>query len=322
MALTRIEPNANLSAAENAVRSFGLYTDSLVAFLSSASLEGAFTDLVALMASSFPQAAPVVYVCSDETGCRSYGAIDELAARREAERALGRRAKLAHFPVLLDSRPRALNDRFDLNVLSQGRDQVRLSVNHGYHDEFFGEWVKILAPGVSQRLAAEQLKRMAYRDGLTGLYNRRAWDEMLALEIERARRHGTALAAIMFDVDRFKIINDKRGHQVGDQILIEIAAVINECCRKIDLPFRLGGDEFALLLPQTDIQAACRLAERLRRGVAEKAWGEGMKVSVSVGVSQYDAGGSAERMVRQADQGLYLAKACGGNQVEIVKGVQ
>ena len=307
-------------AAKIADLPLGLYTESLVGFLSSSSPQAAFAGLVSLMAESFPQAAPLMLVGSDEGGWRVYAALDELSANREAERLLGRKARFK--PAAVAVQARLADERLDLDVLLYEGEQVLLSLNRGSHERFFEEWVKILAPGVRQLLATEHLKRLAYRDGLTGVFNRRAWQEMLESEAERARRYAGRLAVIMLDIDWFKRINDGFGHQCGDTVLAGVAAAIGECCRKSDLVFRLGGDEFALLLPQTELMAARRLAERICRRIGERDFGGGLRVSASIGVSEYQTGFEPGQILHRADQGLYQAKAGGGNRVEIMKGVQ
>ncbi|OPZ61102.1 MAG: putative diguanylate cyclase YdaM [Deltaproteobacteria bacterium ADurb.Bin510] len=306
--------------AQETLRPLKLYTESLVGFLSAATLPAAFAGLSGLMAANFPAAVPVIAVSCGGAGDLVCGAAADALLLGEAERLLGRPAtalKSSEAPAAAE-----LGERRDLAVFAQAGEQVILSVRNGLEVEVFDEWVKILAPAVAQRLAAEQLKRLAYRDGLTGVFNRRAWQEMLAREAELASRYATPLSVIMLDIDWFKRINDGFGHQCGDNVLAGVAGVLGECCRKSDLVFRLGGDEFALLLPHTGIQAARTLAERICRCIGGREYGPGLKVSASIGVSEYQTGYEPCQIMRSADQGLYRAKAGGGNRVEIMKGVQ
>jgi diguanylate cyclase (GGDEF)-like protein len=157
----------------------------------------------------------------------------------------------------------------------------------------------------------EQLERLSREDSLTGLANRRCWDETLAREFERSRRQGTDLAVLLCDVDRLKEINDRFGHATGDGVLKAAADVLRERVRAGDLAARLGGDEFAVLCPDTDIADASALGEDLRTRLSalRPANGSIPQVTVSIGVAcreQSDV--SATELVLRADDRLYRAK--------------
>jgi len=165
--------------------------------------------------------------------------------------------------------------------------------------------------------ANERLERLASLDALTGVGNRRLFDEALALETERARRYGVPLSLVLVDLDDFKRINDTRGHAAGDEVLREVARALRERVRGADVVARFGGEEFAIILPHTGLEQARRFAERLRRTLAAQVHPvlEG-RVTASFGVAQSVAGlleGPA--LLAAADEALYEAKARGRNRV-------
>ncbi len=167
-------------------------------------------------------------------------------------------------------------------------------------------------------LLYHQAVQASRRDPLTGLWNRKALDEALHREIELARRSHRPLSLVVFDVDHFKRINDRFGHDAGDALLRCIAAVAERCCRASDIVYRYGGEEFVLLLGNTDQLGACRVAERLRRQVARSRCihhEEELRATVSLGVATWREGETAETLFRHADEALYQAKAAGRNCV-------
>jgi diguanylate cyclase (GGDEF)-like protein len=156
-----------------------------------------------------------------------------------------------------------------------------------------------------------QLERISREDSLTGLANRRSWDETLAREFERARRQDRGLAVLLCDLDRLKDINDRFGHAIGDRVLKAVADVLRERVRAGDLAARLGGDEFAVLCPDTEIAAASALGEDLRHRLGALSPAEvGIpEVTVSIGVAcREQADVSATELVLRADDHLYRAK--------------
>jgi two-component system chemotaxis family response regulator WspR len=168
-----------------------------------------------------------------------------------------------------------------------------------------------------------ELQRLTNSDGLTGLSNRRYFDEYLGAEWKRANREQSQLALLMLDVDSFKAYNDTYGHVAGDEVLRRVAGVIREnCARPADLPARFGGEEFAMILPSTSPGGARLLAEKVRRAIEALQVPHGGSpvapyVTVSIGGTAIVPGDNVPfcRLVEIADAGLYQAKRNGRNQV-------
>ena len=161
----------------------------------------------------------------------------------------------------------------------------------------------------------ELARRLANSDGLTGLYNHRYLQERLQQEVERARRYSRSLSLIMADIDHFKRYNDRWGHPRGDEVLMAVARVLRRVSRGSDIAARYGGEEFTLVLPETSLDAALKVAERTRRTVAGLRFDDGARVTLSLGVSTLGPGESKERLIETADRALYQAKRDGRNRV-------
>lgn len=158
----------------------------------------------------------------------------------------------------------------------------------------------------------------AHIDPLTGLPNRRALMERLRYHWARIERYGGQLSFIMADIDHFKRVNDVHGHQIGDKMLQEVADVIAQQCREVDLPARYGGEEFAIVIPDETTSGAARLAGRCREEIAKvrvAANGETVAVTASFGVADANNLPSLEALMKQADEALYRAKQAGRNLV-------
>ena len=168
--------------------------------------------------------------------------------------------------------------------------------------------------------AFEKLARMSKTDELTGLANRRRFEEVLELFYHQSRRYNRPMSLITMDVDFFKAVNDAAGHQAGDELLKVVAAAIEDACRKADLPARLGGDEFSILLPETLAVDARQVADRVLHAVSAKpikAKSIEVNVTVSVGITDLNASeiDCPEAMQALADRALYTAKELGRNRV-------
>ncbi len=172
-----------------------------------------------------------------------------------------------------------------------------------------------------------KLAEGALQDPLTGLYNRRHFEERLSSELSAAERHGRSLSLLMCDVDHFKSINDEHGHLAGDETLKMVANVLRGAVRKEDVLARYGGEEFVVIARETQLDGAHTLAERIRQAVEESRcpWqgrdlGVTMSigVTVSVGLSQFVPGRTDRELIEAADRALYLAKQAGRNTVVAV----
>ncbi|MGD9571067.1 MAG: GGDEF domain-containing protein [Thermoleophilia bacterium] len=159
------------------------------------------------------------------------------------------------------------------------------------------------------------LASLAGTDPLTGLANRRAFDDLLAAEVERARRHGDALSLVLLDIDHFKLVNDRHGHQSGDRVLAEVARRLVSIARRGEAVVRLGGEEFAWVLPRTGGDGALAAAGRAREAVGGRPVDGVGRVTVSAGVCTLGDVGGADELVRRADLMLYRAKADGRDTV-------
>jgi diguanylate cyclase (GGDEF)-like protein len=159
------------------------------------------------------------------------------------------------------------------------------------------------------------LEEQAITDPLTGAFNRRQMHTTLAAAVERRRRSGEHAALLMFDIDRFKDINDALGHAEGDRVLKSLVALVGQRVRKVDALFRAGGEEFVLLLSGTRFADALSVAEDLRRLVQDARLVAGAHVSISIGVVELAHEQSASDWIEEADAALYRAKRAGRNRV-------
>lgn len=171
------------------------------------------------------------------------------------------------------------------------------------------------------RVSLDTARREAMTDGLTGISNRKAFDQALAEAAEESEREKLPLALLMVDIDHFKRFNDTHGHLVGDHVLKLVAKVLTECIKGRDTAARYGGEEFSIILPRTELANALKVAEQVRASVGSRqivnrarnvAYGS---VTLSIGVAEYRPGEPLGTLIRRADQALYAAKRGGRNRV-------
>ncbi len=200
----------------------------------------------------------------------------------------------------------------------------------GMHTAFLDRLAAIAGICIENTLNVHRLRSAGLTDPLTGVRNRRFLDERLVEEVARARRHGTPLACLFIDIDRFKRLNDRHGHATGDVVLQGVAARIAASLRMTDLLTRYGGEEFAVLQPGTDLGEAQRVAERILRSIAGEpfrgARGDALSLTVSIGVASLegvhgpdDLGGLSGALTHAADEAMLEAKRRGRNGIAVAR---
>ncbi|NOR57361.1 MAG: diguanylate cyclase, partial [Sulfurimonas sp.] len=162
----------------------------------------------------------------------------------------------------------------------------------------------------------EKLEKKAFVDELTNIANRAKFNQVLEGELKKFKRYKEDLSLVMFDIDFFKNVNDSFGHQIGDNILSNLAQLVNSNIRDVDFFARWGGEEFIILLPSTDINAAVSFAEHIREYIEESVFTKNLKITCSFGVSQITKIDNEESFLKRADDALYIAKKIGRNRVE------
>jgi diguanylate cyclase (GGDEF)-like protein len=254
-----------------------------------------------------------------DLGAELLDSVDPEAPRPRPRRASAAQAGHAHALAVPMRALVAASETEFLGVLSIARHGRPFS-----HEE--GELLEYLAGqaivSIENASLHETVGRQAVTDELTGLANARAFRSILDREIERSRRFETPLGLVMVDLDDFKQVNDRHGHQQGDEVLASVAAVLRDFSRDIDAPARYGGEELAVVLPQTDSGGAALLAERMREAVERLpvpsvSGGVPLRVTASFGVASVpESATDRAELVAAADAALYRAKRGGKNRVE------
>ena len=211
------------------------------------------------------------------------------------------------YVILITARD-ALDDK--VSALECGADEYLVKPVHPRE-----LWARIKA-GARILAAHRSLAAENRTDGLTGLKNRRAFEEALSYEMAKADRAGRPFCLMLGDVNRFKSINDQHGHPLGDRVLIEVGKVLTQALRKIDMVFRVGGDEFAAILPDCPQQGGQQCVDRINAGLAALRFQEmSQPVAMSLGLSTFDPANpvSTNELIREADREMYDAKRAIGD---------
>jgi diguanylate cyclase (GGDEF)-like protein len=183
-------------------------------------------------------------------------------------------------------------------------------VNYHRHLKSFVNKLKVLEIN-------RKLKKISSRDALTDLYNRRKLDEFLKLEFNRSKQSRFKFSVTIIDIDDFKAINDNYGHNIGDQVLMKFSQILESNIRAADKLGRWGGEEFLLITPETDLNGAFQLAEKLRKAISKHQFKVVKNLSASFGVAEFKSDESVYHLVNRADTALYQAKANGKNEVVV-----
>lgn len=182
--------------------------------------------------------------------------------------------------------------------------------------ELLGSIASQLAVAISNLNRNNELQELVIKDELTGTFNRRHFFEILNKELDRAKRYERRLCLLLLDIDGLKTVNDKYGHQAGDQLLEELGPILQDNSRNSDQVYRYGGDEFTVILPETSIEGAKEAAERLRKGVGSYVFRKGTRITASVGISTFpEDGEDKDTLIDEADRRAYIAKKNDGDQV-------
>ena len=199
--------------------------------------------------------------------------------------------------------------------LQRAYDELDIRVRERTFD--LAEANKLLMAEIAERKRTEEkLQHYSERDHLTMLYNRRKFFELLETEVSKAKRYARPLTIIMLDIDYFKKVNDNYGHNIGDMVLKTTANIVGDIIRKDDIFARYGGEEFMLLSPETGLEEAIVMVERIRVAVETHSYTAGVRITISAGVAEWSGEKTELAFIKKADEMLYMAKNMGRNRVE------
>lgn len=205
-----------------------------------------------------------------------------------------------------------------LNLGSRQVDRFQAGIG----TQFLQHLTAVMSACIENARLQESIKQLGLRDPLTGVNNRRFFDQRIIEETSLARRNNTPLSCLFIDLDHFKLINDNHGHQAGDNVLKQAAKIFNDTMRTSDILARYGGEEFVILLTNTLINTAYEIAERIRQTIAANDFiispSESLNITLSIGIAVLDEGKmitTSQQLIKAADQAVYDAKISGRNRV-------
>ena len=196
--------------------------------------------------------------------------------------------------------------------------QAALNIEIYYEEE--NSYIMTFTDVTSLKEKVNLLEYQATHDALTGTYNRNKFNEVFQKEIRRNKRYQHDLSIIILDIDHFKTINDNYGHQIGDEVLKALPQILRTCIREHDILARWGGEEFMILLPETNIENAFKVAEKIRVKIENQKFTKRyLNLTSSFGVSSLKEDDTPENLIHRADNALYKSKHSGRNLVSIIQ---
>ena len=242
---------------------------------------------------------------------------EEIVGRHAHEFYLGGKREAEEIMRVLRTSGRLKN--YETVVIRKDDETLTVSLSVSLLRDRNGEVIGML--GISKDITEQKrlerdLRELSIKDSLTGLYNQRYFYERLEVEIERAKRQKHPLSLLLFDIDHFKLYNDRHGHLAGDGVLEKVGELVRECTREhVDTGYRYGGDEFTVILSETTKEQAFSIAERLRRTFESRGF-DGL--TLSIGLLAYDPKYTPKSFIKKADEAMYGSKRSGGNRVYLL----
>lgn len=218
------------------------------------------------------------------------------------------------FMICINFRKAIIKEMFDNEVMQA---ELYDSISYVFDANFRGVLEAFNDTISEAKKETKRLYELSIRDHLTGIYNRKMFDEILSLEIKNAVRNKTDFSLIIFDIDHFKNINDNFGHEIGDKVLIKLSLLVQGTLRDSDILARWGGEEFIILMPKANIENSKKKAEKIRKVIESYEFDAVNHITCSFGVTQYRDGDDSSSLFNGADEALYLSKSNGRNIVSI-----